>query len=72
LTKQDVKWKWDSAERKAFQCLKETLASAQIMTYFNNDLPTRMSTDASPIGLGAISEQQQRNGVWGPVYYARR
>jgi hypothetical protein len=72
LTNQNVEWKWEFAERKAFERLKETLVSAQVMAYFDNDLATRMTTDASPMGLGAILEQQQRNGVWRPVYYTSR
>ena len=42
------------------------------MTYFTPGLPTRIVTDASPVGLGAILEQKQSDGEYRPVYYASR
>jgi len=33
------------------------------MAYFSKDAKTRLVTDASPVGLGAILEQQQEDGV---------
>ena len=42
------------------------------MAYFTKDAKTRLVTDASPVGLGAILEQQQEDGLYRPVYYASR
>lgn len=42
------------------------------MAYYTVGRPARITCDASPIGLGAILEQQQTDGVWKPVYYASR
>ena len=42
------------------------------MAYFKQNAKTRITTDASPVGLGAILEQQQEDGTYRPVYYASR
>ena len=42
------------------------------MAYFAKDAKTRLVTDASPVGLGAVLEQQQEDGSYRPVYYASR
>ena len=34
------------------------------MAYFTPGLPTRIVTDASPVGLGAILEQKQSDGEY--------
>jgi hypothetical protein len=42
------------------------------MAYYNQHAETRVTTDASPVGLGAILEQVQPDGQFRPVYYASR
>ena len=42
------------------------------MAYFKQGAPTRVVTDASGVGLGAILEQQQPDGLYRPVYYASK
>lgn len=42
------------------------------MAYFAKDAKTRLVTDASPVGLGAVLEQQQEDGSYRPVHYASR
>ena len=41
------------------------------MAYFKQGAPTRIVTDASGVGLGAILEQQP-DGLYRPVYYASK
>ncbi|XP_062403787.1 uncharacterized protein K02A2.6-like [Sardina pilchardus] len=72
LTKQDAEWKWGEDEQQAFELLKKALIKAPVMAYYTLGRPTRITCDASPVGLGAILEQQQLDGVWKPVYYASR
>jgi hypothetical protein len=40
------------------------------MAYYNQHAETRVTTDASLVGLGAILEQVQPDGQFRPVYYA--
>ena len=64
LTKQDAEWKWEREEQSAFDQLKTALINAPVMAYYSVGRPTRITCDASPIGLGGILEQQQTDGVW--------
>ena len=49
-------------QKKAFQELKERLACAETLGYFDKDAPTQVIADASPVGLGAVLTQKQNNG----------
>ena len=42
------------------------------MAYFAKDAKTCLVTDASPVGLGVVLEQKQKDGSYRPVYYASR
>ena len=71
LTRKGVTFKWGEKQQEAFKALKETLASAETLAYYDKDAKTRVIADASPVGLGAVLAQEQ-NGNWRPVYYASR
>ena len=47
------------------------MAEACTLAYFHKNAPTKIITDASPVGLGAVLVQEQ-NGAWTPVCYASR
>ena len=72
LTSKNAKWKWGSKEAAAFSQIKHLLTCAPVMAYYNQNAKTRITTDASPVGLGAIIEQEQPDGHFRPVYYASR
>ena len=72
LTANDTEWKWGSEETRAFQQIKDRLIQAPVMAYHQQGAPTRLTTDASPVGVGAILEQQQEDGTYRPIYYASR
>ena len=42
------------------------------MAYHRQGAPTRLMTDASPVGIRAILEQEQEDGSYRPIYYAIR
>lgn len=72
LTAKDIKWKWGVKEAKSFQEIKDRLTRAPVMAYFRQGAETRLTTDASPVGVGAILEQKQKDGSYRPIYYASR
>ena len=72
LTRASAEWNWTSKEEAAFNELKRQLTQAPVMAYFKQGAPTRVVTDASGVGLGAILEQQQPDGLYRPVYYASK
>lgn len=70
LTKSHAKWKWGTAEEKAFKAVKMQLTQAPFMAFFKQGAETRVTTDPSPAGMGAVLEQKQDDGLYRPVHYA--
>lgn len=58
-------------EKKAFQLLKESLANADTLAYFDTEAETLLYVDASPVGLGLVLVQKQ-NGELRVICYASR
>lgn len=54
LTRLEVPWQWNEKEQQAFNQLKDALAGADVMAYFDPKKTTVFIVDASPVGLGAI------------------
>ena len=71
LTRQGAKWHWGKGENEAFEALKNQLAEASMMAFYDKDAPTEVVTDASPVGLGAILVQEKQ-GVKRAVAFASR
>ena len=57
--------------KKDVQKLKNELARAEILGYYDKDAETRAITDASPVGLGAVLAQKQQ-GEFRVIMYASR
>ncbi len=72
LTKKDAKWKWRERESQAVREIKQKLTCAPVLAYHRRDAKTRLITDASPVGLGAVLEQEQEDSTFKPIYYASR
>ena len=58
LTRTDAPWIWGRREDTAFQDLKQALAGADVMDYFNPSRHTEVLVDASPVGVAAILMQE--------------
>ena len=71
LTKQGEKFIWGPEQESSFQELKCRLASAETLGYFDMRAKTKLITDASPVGLGAVLTQEQ-NGEDRVICYASR
>jgi hypothetical protein len=56
LTKQKVRWNWTEEHEQALGQLKTSLTN-EAMGYFDKNLRTEITTDASPVGLGAVMAQ---------------
>lgn len=59
-------------QNEAFNEIKDQLFCAPVMAYHRQGAPTRLTTDASPVGIGAILEQKQEDETYRSIYYARR
>ena len=71
LMKKNTKFVWGEEQRNAFEKLKRAITHPQVLAFFKNDCKTRIITDASPVGLGAVLTQFQ-DGCWRVISYASR
>ena len=60
ISRQGVPFVWGSEQEASFQELKQQLASAPVLAYFDKEAHTRVIADASPVGLGAVLVQESR------------
>ena len=58
LTHKCIHIEWGYEAQEAMEALKRVILNAQALSVWDNSLPTRVSTDASDVGMGAIIEQQ--------------
>ena len=71
LCRKDEKFLWGKAQEEAFNTLKEDMAEASMLAYFDRGAPTEVIADASPVGLGAVLVQEV-DGERRAVCYASR
>ena len=64
-------WIWGAPQEKAFHDIKDELIKPAILAIYNPDAPTKISSDASAFGLGAVLLQYSGD-TWRPVAYASR
>ena len=73
LLKEDVKFVWKDEQRQAFEKCKKMASSTNTLAHYDDKLPLVLTTDASPVGLGAcLSHKVEENGkvVLKPLHYA--
>ena len=71
ITQKGAEFRWGKQQEAAFKKLKQQLAAASSLAYFDTGAPTEVIADASPVGIGAILIQEQQ-GVRRAVCYASR
>ena len=62
IIKKDVPFVWGQSQQQAFGVLKDLLRSDTVMAYFDPNKPAYLDVDASPVGLGAILVQPNKEG----------
>ena len=60
LTKSGESFVWGPEQQQSFDELKKRLSSAETLGYFDKNAPTKVIADASPVGLGTVLVQEQR------------
>jgi transposase InsO family protein len=71
LTRKHEPFVWGSEQQKSFDSLKEHLADAETLGYFDKKAKTQVIADASPVGLGSVLVQIQ-HGEPRVIRYASR
>ena len=64
-------WAWGPAQDLTFSNVKEELTKPTVLATYNPSTPTKLASDASSFGLGAVL-MQEHDGDWRPVAYASR
>ncbi len=71
LLVKEVMWTFDQHHKEAIDKLKAMVTTSPTLSYYDVNLPTRVTTDFSGTGLGAMLKQFI-DGEWKPVGYASR
>lgn len=72
LTKDKVKWEWTPTHKKAMQEIRSSLTAESTNAYFDPEKSTKLIVDASPVGLGALLTQTDKEGKTSVIAYASR
>ena len=54
LTRKDVLFHFGPEQKASFESLKQSMAEAGTLAYFDKRASTKVVADASPVGLGAV------------------
>ena len=71
LLQSNTEWSWHQTHDKEWKEIKDILSTEPVLVFFYSSKKTRISTEASKDGLGAIL-LQDHDGDWKPVAYAAR
>ena len=72
LTKKGVPWNWDKNCENAFQNVKKEICSEKVLAHYDPNLPILLSSDASPVGIGAVLAHRFPDGTERPIAFASR
>ena len=64
LTRKRVRLEWGWEAENAMKEIQTALTHAHTLTVWNEQANTRVTTDASDVGMGAILEQQRNGDAW--------
>ena len=72
LTSSKTRFEWTAAATAAVRALQKKISQAPCLARWEPELPTRVVTDASKVGIAAVLEQKHGRG-WRPVaFWSRR
>ena len=54
LSRKGEKFEWKEPQEQAFQSLKQNIAGASILAYYDRNVHTKVIADASTVGLSAV------------------
>ena len=69
LLEKDTIWSMQDPQIEAIAKLKKLITTSPVLKFYDPNLPTKVSCDASKTGLSAVLEQKHDDDVWYPVAY---
>ena len=72
LTKKGVRWNWAEPQEKAYMAVMALLDEQLDLYHFDPTLETKMYSDASPVGLGAMLCQIDKSGKERTIMFVSR
>jgi hypothetical protein len=72
LLRKDVSFQWSTKQQSAFDTIVQWLQTEPVLSYFDTNLGSQISVDASPFGLGAVLSQTDKQGNSKITAYASR
>ena len=70
LTKKDVTWTWGGSQQKAFNKLKDCIASSPVLWFADDSLQFCVEANSSDFATGAVlSQQSPEGGKWHPILF---
>lgn len=72
LLKNNVKFHWGKEEEIAFNKIKESIVSSNVLVHYNTEWELVIASDASPIGVGAVLSHRLPDGSEKPIAFASR
>lgn len=61
MTKKNAEWIWTDVHEQSFKKIKNNLRSDALLNYYDPDRETQLIVDASPVGLGALLIQTDKD-----------
>ena len=72
LLQKEVKWKWGTTQKQAFESVKSLLTSNKLLIHYDPTKPLVLSCDASPYGVGVVLSHRIDNGEERPIAFSSR
>ena len=72
LLRKDALFQWTTKQQSAFDTIVQWLQTEPVLSYFDTNLESHISVDASPVGLGAVLSQTDKQGNSKIIAYASR
>ena len=71
LLKKETRWEWSKDHERAFLQVNNAVKGVEQLSHVKRKLPLRIICDASKAGLGAVLQQEEKEG-WKSISFASR
>jgi len=69
MTRKDIKWNWGEKQQKAFEKLKESFTTEQVLVTLDLDREMRVEMNVLDFAMGKVLLMKCKDEKWRPVAY---